>query len=107
MKESTPKSKFPTMANSAATTAKNASAEGTGKAKLIPKKGAQAADPAVQAKPSRKNARGRGERAYGITTSMPAWSDPQIAPTQSNGRLFTSSVNRTAPNFEAGIPPQQ
>jgi hypothetical protein len=107
MKESTPKSKFPTMGNSAATTAKNASAEGTGKAKLIPKKNNQAGDPYAQPKPARKFTRGRGERAYGITTSMPAWSDPQIAPTQSNGRMFTSSVNRTAPNFEAGIPPQQ
>lgn len=106
MKESKPKSKFPTMENSAATTARNASAEGTS-GTLIPKKGAQAADPAVQAKPARKNARGRGERAYGITTSMPAWHDPQIAPVQSNGRLFSSAVNRTAPNFEAGIPPQQ
>jgi hypothetical protein len=107
MKESKPQSKFPTMQNSAATTARNASAEGTGKGKLVPKKGAQAADPTVQAKPARKNARGRGERGFGITTSMPSWSDPQIAPTQSNGRMFTSAVNRTAPNFQAGIPPQQ
>lgn len=107
MKESKPKSKFPTMDNSAATTAKNASAEGSVGGKLIPKKNTAAGDPAVQAKPARKFARGRGERAYGITASMPAWHDPQIAPVQSNGRLFTSSVNRTAPNFQDGIPPQQ
>ena len=103
MKESKPQSKFPTMENSAATTAKNASAEGTGNGKLVAKKGAQSGDPAVQAKPARKAARGRGERAYGITTSMPAWHDPQIAPVQSNGRLFTSAVNRTSVNFQDGI----
>ena len=106
MKQPKPKSKFPTMENSAATTARNASAEGVS-GKLVAKKGAQSGDPAVQAKPARKQARGRGERAYGITTSMPSWQDPQIAPAQSNGRLFTSAVNRTAPNFWSGIPPQQ
>jgi len=102
MKESKPKSKFPTMDNSAATTARNGSAEGTS-GKLVAKKNTAAGDPAVQAKPARKAARGRGERAYGITASMPTWHDPQIAPVQSNGRLFTSAVNRTSVNFQDGI----
>ena len=102
MKESKPKSKFPTMDNSAATTAKNASAEGTS-GKLVAKKNNQAGDPATQAKPSPANLRVRAGRAYGITAKMPAWNDPQIAPVQSNGRLFTSAVNRTAVNFQEGI----
>lgn len=94
------KSKFPTMGNSAATTAKNASAEGT-TGKLVAKKGAQAGDPATQPVGKKGTARA-GKRAYGITTTMPSYSDPQVGPTQGNGRLFTAAVNRTAPNFWAG-----
>ena len=96
-----PKSKFPTMGTSAATTAKNGSAEGTS-GKLVKKGGAQAADPFVQAKPSRSNVKHRTGAAYGIRTSMPSWKDPQIGATQGNGRMFTSAVNRTKPNFDAG-----
>jgi hypothetical protein len=98
-----PKSKFPTMGNSAATTAKNGSAEGTS-GKLMPKTGNAkgGTDPYVQAKPSRSNVKAKGGAAYGIRTSMPAWSDPQIGATQGNGRLFTSALNRTKPNFDAG-----
>lgn len=98
----TPKSKFPTMGNSAATTAKNGSAEGTS-GKLVKKGGAQAADPATQTKPARSNVKARAGAAYGIRTSMPTWKDPQIGATQGNGRLFTSAINRTKPNFDAGI----
>lgn len=99
---STPKSKFPTMGNSAATSAKNASAEGTS-GKLVAKKNTQSGDPAVQTAGKRSAVKASGGRAYGITAKMPAWRDPQIAPVQSNGRLFTSAINRTAPNFSAGI----
>ena len=97
-----PKSKFPTMENSAATTAVNESAQGTTK-KLVKKHGAQSADPATQAKPARSNVKHRTGAAYGIKTSMPSWKDPQIGPTQGNGRLFTAAVNRTKPNFDSGI----
>jgi hypothetical protein len=90
------------MGNSAATTAKNGSAEGTS-GKLVKKGGAQAADPSVQAKPSHSNVKARGGAAYGIRTSMPTWKDPQVGATQGNGRLFTSAINRTKPNFDAGI----
>ena len=97
-----PKSKFPTMETSAATTAKNGSAEGTS-GKLVKKGGAQAADPTVQKKGVRSNVKHKSGAAYGIKTSMPSWSDPQIGPTQGNGRLFTAALNRTKPNFDAGI----
>lgn len=100
MNEST-KSKFPTMGTSASTTAKNASAEGT-PGKLVAKKGAQAGDPAKQPLGKKGTARA-GKRAFGITAKMPAYKDPQVGPTQGNGRLFTAAVNRTAPNFQAGM----
>lgn len=96
-----PKSKFPTMGTSSAH-AKNASAEGT-TGKLMKKGGAQAADPYAQPKPSRSNVKATGGAAYGIKTKMPAWKDPQIGATQGNGRLFTAAVNRTKPNFDAGM----
>lgn len=96
-----PKSKFPTMGTSAATTAKNGSAEGTS-GKLVKKGGAQAADPYAQKAPERSNIKAKGGAAYGIRTSMPAWKDPQIGVTQANGRMFTSALNRTKPNFDAG-----
>lgn len=96
-----PKSKFPTMGNSAATTARNASAENL-RGTLMKKKGAQAADPYVQAKPGRVKVKATGGAAYGIRTGMPAWKDPSIGATQGNGRLFTAALNRTKPNFDAG-----
>jgi hypothetical protein len=97
-----PKSKFPTMETSAATTAKNASAEGTTK-KLVKKQGAQAGDPAAQKVGARSNVKHKSGAAYGIRTTMPSWKDPQVGPTQGNGRLFTAALNRTKPNFDAGV----
>jgi hypothetical protein len=98
-----PKSKFPTMGNSAATTARNASAENL-RGTLIKKKGNAkgATDPYVQAKPARVKVKATGGAAYGIRTGMPAWKDPSIGMTQGNGRLFTAALNRTKPNFDAG-----
>lgn len=101
MTEPKPKSKFSTMEPSAARGARNASAEGTS-GKLVKKKGAQAGDPYAQAKPSRKNVKAAGVRAYGIRTSMPTYKDPSAGMTQANGRVFTAALNRQAPNFSSG-----
>lgn len=91
-----------TAPSKAAATARNASAEGT-TGKLIKKKGAQAGDPTgAGSKANRVNKKKAPGRAYGITASMPAWKDPAIAAVQSNGRVFTAALNRTAPNFQAG-----
>lgn len=81
---------------------RNASAEGTS-GKLMKKKGAQAADPSgAGSKGKRANVKAKGGRAYGITASMPASQDPAAGATQGNGRIFSSVMNRTAPNFQAG-----
>lgn len=101
-KTPTPKSKFPTMDNSAATTAVNVSGTETG-GKLVAKKGAQAGDPATQTVSRRTRVKATGKSGYGIKTTMPTYKDPQVGPTQGNGRLFTSSLNRTKPNFDAGM----
>jgi hypothetical protein len=97
-----PKSKFPTMGNSAATTAKNPSGAPE-KGTLIKKKNTAAGDPYKQAKPSRTFVKATSARAYGIKTKMPSYVDPQIGPTQGNGRMIASKVNRTAPNFKDGM----
>jgi hypothetical protein len=96
------KSKFPTMGNSAATTAKNPSGAPE-RGVLVKKKNTAAGDPYKQAKPSPKHRQVTSARAYGITTKMPSYVDPQIGPTQGNGRLFKASTNRTAPNFTDGM----
>lgn len=62
-------------------------------------------DPYVQAKPSRKKtiaAGVRGGATYGIRTSYTRSVAPEATATQSNGRLFSSSVNRTRTNFQSG-----
>ncbi len=73
---------------------------------LIKKKGAQAADPYKQAKPSRKFVTSAGATSYGarygVGVKMYATVAPEAGATQSNGRIFTSAVKRQAPNFQAG-----
>ena len=90
------------MDTSATKTAVNASGKDTTK-KLVAKKGAQAGDPAKEATSHRSHVKATGKAGYGIKTTMPTYKDPQVGPTQGNGRLFTSSLNRTKPNFDAGI----
>lgn len=97
-----PNSKFPTMGTSAASTTRNGSAEGTS-GKLVKRKSTAAGDPTREAKPSRGKVKATSGAAYGIKTKMPSWKDPQIGATQGNGRLFSAALNRSKPNFDAGI----
>jgi hypothetical protein len=75
------------------------------KGTLIKKKGAQAGDPYAQPKPSRSNvlspnAQGRNGATYGIRAKMPSYAAPEAGATQGNGRLLSSAVNRSRPNFD-------
>jgi hypothetical protein len=97
-----PSSKFKTMGTSAATTVKNASGAPE-KGTLVKKKNTASGDPYKQAKPSRKFIKGTSAKQYGITTKMPSYVDPQIGPTQGNGRILPSKVNRTKVNFTDGM----
>lgn len=73
---------------------------------LVKKKGAQAADPYKQAKPSRKNVKHAGATSYGarygVGVKMNATIAPEAGATQSNGRIFASAIKRQSPNFQAG-----
>lgn len=97
-----PNSKFPTMGTSAATGARNASAEGTTN-KLVKRKNTAAGDPTATPTAHRSAVKSTGGAAYGIRTTMPAWNDPHIGPTQGNGRIVPAAVNRSKLNFSAGI----
>ena len=75
------------------------------KGTLVKKKGAQSGDPYAQSKPSRSNvmspnAQGRNGATYGIRAKMPAYAAPEAGATQGNGRLLSSAVNRSRPNFD-------
>ena len=61
--------------------------------------------PYAQPKPSRSNvlspnAQGRNGATYGIRAKMPSYAAPEAGATQGNGRLLSSSVNRSRPNFD-------
>ena len=60
-------------------------------------------DPYKQAKPSRSFVTATSGARYGIRVNYQASVAPEAGATQSNGRLFTSAVNRTAPNFKDGM----
>ena len=97
-----PNSKFKTMGTSAAKDINVPSAKPE-RGTLMKRKNAAAGDPAKQAKPSRKNIKGTSAKQYGITTKMPAYKDPQIGPTQGNGRILKSAINRTSVEFTDGM----
>ena len=91
-----------TAPSKAAAKVRNASAEGTGKATLVKKKGAQAGDPYAQPKPARTNKLyERGGAKYGVTAKIPAYAAVEAGFTQGNGRIIASAINRSRPNFQA------
>lgn len=96
-----PNSKFTTMGTSAASTAVNASGKPE-KGKLVKRKNTASGDLSGK-KGGQTMKQVTSKRTYGITTTMPSYVDPQIGPTQGNGRLFSAATNRTSPNFTGGI----
>jgi len=97
-----PKGKFPTMGTSAASTANNLSGKPE-RGKLIKKKNTASGDPYKQEKPSRTKIKATSAKQYGITTKMPSYVDPQIGPTQGNGRLFKPAINRSSVDVSEGM----
>jgi len=104
MSDKAPKSAFPTMDESATKSVQNASAAPSKNTKLMPKKGAQAGDPAREAKPARKESlRERQGARYAIRVKMSGGTSPEAGATQANGRIIPPAVNRTQPNFSSGM----
>lgn len=96
-----PNSKFPTMGTSAAGGVKNASGKPL-KGTLVKKKNTAAGDLSGK-KGGHVLKQVTSKRAYGVTTKMPSYKDPQVGPTQGNGRLLKSAINRTSVDFSEGI----
>jgi hypothetical protein len=73
---------------------------------LVKKKGAQAGDPAKQAKPSRKNVTspdaGHAGARYGIRVKFQKQTAPEAGATQANGRLLPAAKPQ-AGNFKSGM----
>lgn len=70
--------------------------------KLVKKGGAQAADPYAQPVGKRSNVAASHGAKYGITAKYMRQTSPEAGNTQANGRVFSSVMNRTSPNFEEG-----
>lgn len=108
MKDSTKNSKpiAPASTAPAASSSAKARVAMPEKGTLVKKKGAQAGDPYTQPKPARKNVLSTGGRngaVYGIRVGFNATVAPEAGATQGNGRIIPSAVNRSRPNFQAGV----
>jgi hypothetical protein len=96
-----PNSKFKTMGTSAAKDVSVPSAKPE-RGTLVKKKNTAAGDSnSKKGKHALKHA--TAKRAYGITTTMPSYKDPQIGPTQGNGKILPASTNRTSVQFTDGM----
>lgn len=71
---------------------------------LMPRKNAQAADPAFQPYGKRAYApRERSGAQYGVKVGFEAHVAPEAGFTQANGRIAPAAINRSAPNFQFGM----
>lgn len=60
-------------------------------------------DPYKQAKPSRSKITATGGARYGVRVKFQKSTAPEAGATQANGRIISSAVNRSAPNFKDGM----
>jgi len=83
----------------------NASGAPSKNTTLMPRGGAQAGDPYAQPSgPAYTYApKERCGACYGVQVGFEAHTAPEAGMTQANGRLFQAAVNRSAPNFLAGM----
>jgi hypothetical protein len=74
------------------------------KGTLMKKKNTAAGDPTKMAKPSRSNTMvERAGARYGIKVGFQKQVAPEAGATQGNGRLIPPAINRSKPNFSAGM----
>jgi hypothetical protein len=76
------------------------------KGTLMKKKNTAAGDPTKMAKPSRTFVKADGHRAgarYGVRVGFQKQEAPEAGATQGNGRLIPPAINRSKPNFTAGM----
>jgi len=73
------------------------------KGKLMKKKGAQAGDPSIKDAGHRSHVKARSGARYGIKVGFEKQTSPEAGATQGNGRLIPPAINRSKPNFTAGM----
>jgi len=73
------------------------------KGTLVKKKNTAAGDPTKMAKPSRTKITATSGARYGIRVKFQKSTAPEAGATQGNGRILSSAVNRSAPNFKDGM----
>jgi len=95
---SEPKSKFPTMGKNAA----HPKVAGVEKGTLVKKKNT-ASGGATGSTEHRSNVTEKAGASYGVKVKFQKQIAPEAGATQSNGKIVPASVNRTRPNFKAGV----
>ena len=76
------------------------------KGKLEKKKNTQAGDPSIKDAGHRSHTTADGHRAgarYGIRVKFGKQTSPEAGATQGNGRIIPPAINRSKPNFTAGM----
>lgn len=82
---------------------KDASSAPSANTKMVPKKSGKSADPVIKDAAHRSFTTATGGARYGISVKMSGGVAPEAGETLANGRLFSSAVKRTSPNFTAGM----
>jgi hypothetical protein len=85
---------------------KDASSAPSKNTKLVKKKSAKTADPAIKDAGHRSHVTADGHRAgarYGIKVGFAKQTSPEAGATQGNGRIIPPAINRSKPNFSAGM----
>lgn len=73
------------------------------KGTLVKKKNTQAANPVLGPTNHRSNVKTRSGARYGVRVGFQHQASPEAGATQGNGRLIPPAVNRSKPNFSAGM----
>ena len=70
---------------------------------LVKKKGAQAGDPTKGPTNHRSHVKARSGARYGVRVGFQKQTSPEASSTQGNGRIIPPAINRSKPNFSAGM----
>jgi hypothetical protein len=73
------------------------------KGTLVKKKNTAAGDPTKGPTNHRSNVKARSGARYGVKVGFQKQTSPEAGATQGNGRLVPPAVNRSKPNFTAGM----
>ena len=73
------------------------------KGTLVKKKNTAAGDPTKGPTNHRTHVKARSGARYGVKVGFQKQTSPEAGATQGNGRLIPAAINRSKPNFTAGM----